>query len=247
MPIMSGLEAVAKIKEMDIKIPIVALTANVMPKDMAQYRASGMSDTVGKPFTTQELWKCLVKFISVKSYTAIDKQSESAEEEKLQKQLKLNFVKDNQNRYSEIVTAASSGDFKTAGRIAHTLKSNAGQLGEKELQELAAAMETAFLEGDNKPSDDLMQSFEAALKTVLNKLKPLLDEANERSKVKITDGAKIQEIIEKLEPMLVNKNPDCEDLLDDIYKIPGSEALAQCIETFKFKKALEELAKLKKG
>jgi len=218
-----------------------------MPKDMEQYRASGMSDTVGKPFTTQELWKCLVKFISVKSFTAIDKQHESAEEEKLQKQLKLNFVKDNQNRYSEIVTAAQAGDNKTAGRIAHTLKSNAGQIGEKELQELAAEMEASLLGGENKLSDDLLQSFEAALKTVLDKLAPILDEANEKNKVKITDGAKIKEIIEELEPMLINKNPDCEDLLDDIYKIPGAEMLAQYIETFKFKKALEELAILKEG
>jgi len=206
-----------------------------------------MSDTVGKPFTTQELWKCLVKFIAVKSYTVIDKQHESAEEEKMQKHLKLNFVKDNRNRYSEIVTAASAGDIKTAGRIAHTLKSNAGQIGEKELQELAAALETAYSEGENKPSDDLLQSFEAALKTVLDKLKPLLDEANEKNKVKITDETKIQNIFEELEPMLANKNPDCEDFLDDIYKIPGAEMLAQYIETFKFKKALEELAALKKG
>jgi len=247
MPIMSGLEAVAKIIELGVKTPIVALTANVMPKDIEQYRLSGMSDTVGKPFTTQELWKCLVKYIPVKSYTAIDKQQESAEEEKQQKLLKLNFAKDNQNRYSEIITAASAGDFKTAGRIAHTLKSNAGQIGEKELQGLAAALEAAYSEGENKPDDYLLQSFDAALKAVLARLMPFLDEANEKNKVKITDKAKIQGIIEELEPMLVNKNPDCEDFLDDIYKIPGAEMLAKNIEKFKYKKAVEELTILKKG
>jgi len=65
MPVMDGLEAASKILEMGVKTPIVALTANMMSSDLEHYRTSGMSDYLGKPFTAQELWRCLLKFIPV--------------------------------------------------------------------------------------------------------------------------------------------------------------------------------------
>jgi signal transduction histidine kinase len=62
MPIMSGLEAAEKIMALGLGIPIVALTANIMPDDTALYKTIGMSDCVGKPFTSQELWRCLLNY-----------------------------------------------------------------------------------------------------------------------------------------------------------------------------------------
>jgi PAS domain S-box-containing protein len=61
MPVMDGLEAAAKIIELDTGVPMVAMTANIMSDDRELYKASGMTDCVGKPFSSQELWHCLVK------------------------------------------------------------------------------------------------------------------------------------------------------------------------------------------
>jgi signal transduction histidine kinase len=63
MPVMDGLEATAKIMELNTGIPIVAMTANIMSDDVELYKESGMSDCVGKPFTSQELWHCLLKYL----------------------------------------------------------------------------------------------------------------------------------------------------------------------------------------
>jgi len=63
MPVMSGLEAATEMLNMGVKTPIIALTANVMPHDIEHYKEIGMSDHLGKPFTSQELWKCLVNNI----------------------------------------------------------------------------------------------------------------------------------------------------------------------------------------
>ena len=52
MPVMDGIEATRRIRALGgdfIKLPIIAVTANVMPDDIARFRASGMSDHVGKP------------------------------------------------------------------------------------------------------------------------------------------------------------------------------------------------------
>jgi CheY-like chemotaxis protein len=67
MPIMDGLEASALITELKTGSPIVALTANVMSHDKELYEKSGMTDSVTKPFRTQELMTCLSKYLGERS------------------------------------------------------------------------------------------------------------------------------------------------------------------------------------
>jgi len=63
MPVMDGIEATTEILKLGIGVPIIAVTANVMKNDIILYSKSGMSDCLAKPFTSLELWRCLVKFI----------------------------------------------------------------------------------------------------------------------------------------------------------------------------------------
>jgi len=63
MPVLDGFEATEKILELDPGIPIIAMTANVTLSDMAVYDTFGLSGFVVKPFTSQELWRCLLKFL----------------------------------------------------------------------------------------------------------------------------------------------------------------------------------------
>jgi signal transduction histidine kinase/CheY-like chemotaxis protein len=67
MPVMDGLDAAATIIKRGIETPIIALTANIMPADLKLYKANGMCDTIGKPFTSQELWNCLLKYLPLKT------------------------------------------------------------------------------------------------------------------------------------------------------------------------------------
>jgi PAS domain S-box-containing protein len=56
MPVMDGLEAARRIREAGVRdIPIVALTARVLPPDRAMAREAGMNDFVPKPFRPGEL------------------------------------------------------------------------------------------------------------------------------------------------------------------------------------------------
>jgi len=245
MPVMDGLEAALKITAMGVKTPIVALTANVMSNDLEHYRLSGMSDTIGKPFTTQDLWKCLVKYIPVESYSMIDKRLQSAEDDIAHKKRLINFTRNNQATYDEFLEALKTGDIKLAHRITHTLKSNAGQIDEKKLQKAAAAAEAMLSEGKNLLKEEQIKNLETEFKLVLEKLSPLLAENDTNNILKTSDAQKIRGIFERLEPLLKNRNPDCEDMLNEIYTIPGAEELAQLIDKFKFKQAFEELSKLK--
>ncbi|MCL2266325.1 MAG: hypothetical protein FWC17_01000, partial [Treponema sp.] len=48
--------------KLDTEIPMVAMTANIMAEDIEVYKASGIHDCLGKPFASQELWRCLLKY-----------------------------------------------------------------------------------------------------------------------------------------------------------------------------------------
>ncbi len=57
MPEMDGMQATEKIREhyTDTELPIIALTANVMPDEIDHYHAIGMNDHLGKPFDRDRL------------------------------------------------------------------------------------------------------------------------------------------------------------------------------------------------
>ncbi|MCL2051503.1 MAG: ATP-binding protein [Lachnospiraceae bacterium] len=63
MPVMDGMEAASKIAALETGTPIVAMTANVMTSELKKYKENGMPDCLGKPFTSQDLWQILVKYL----------------------------------------------------------------------------------------------------------------------------------------------------------------------------------------
>jgi len=260
MPVMDGLEATAKIIELGVGTPVVALTANIMSNDLERYRKGGMPDYLGKPFTSQELWRCLIKYLPVVSYSAVDGQQQTEDDKKTLNQLRLHFVKKNQNTFALLKQAVSEGDIKLAHRLVHTLKSNAGQIGEKRLQETAAVTEAALSErlqeivaapdtahpgGYDLFTSEYAGNLENELTAVLGKLTPLLIKPDSNSASEAVDTKKIFEIIKRLEPLLLKRKPDCMNLLDDIRTIPEAEELSRCVEDFEFLQAIEELSKLK--
>lgn len=55
MPVMDGWEASKKIREINLDVPIIALTADVMIENMDSLYDAGMNDCVSKPFNINEL------------------------------------------------------------------------------------------------------------------------------------------------------------------------------------------------
>ena len=64
MPGMDGTEAASIISGLNTGTPIIAMTANVPSSaNEANYKKCGMDGLISKPYTTQELWKCLLKYL----------------------------------------------------------------------------------------------------------------------------------------------------------------------------------------
>jgi len=238
MPVMGGLEAASKISSMGIETPIVALTANIMGSEMELYKENGMPDCLSKPFTSQELWRCLLRYFQPVSVSFIDEQRQAEDDKKFMKQLKNNFVINNKTTFDEIKKAADDGDIALAYRLAHTLKSNAGQIGEKQLQKAAADVEDMLKDGKNTLTEAKTVILETELKVVLSKLAPLFAEQSAEREIKSLSGKELFKLLEKLEAMLKNRNPECINMIGDLRAIPGSEELIRQIEDFEFKKAI---------
>ena len=171
MPVMDGLEASAKIKELDTGIPIVAITANIMLNDREIYKANGMNDCVGKPFTAQELWRCLMKYFTPISFMEDESgkvhNSNLENGMELQKQLQNIFVEDNQNKYEEITAAMETGNTEKARRLANALKTSAGQIGKIILRNAAFKVEDKLKNNKNHVTDEQLKILKTELDMVL--------------------------------------------------------------------------------
>lgn len=77
MPGIGGVEAVRQIRRREretgcARIPIVALTANVMTHQVADYRAAGMDDYVAKPINFERLYAALMQALAPASEPAAE-------------------------------------------------------------------------------------------------------------------------------------------------------------------------------
>jgi len=245
MPVMGGVEAASKIDALGTKIPIVAVTANAMDSDLDTYKKSGMCYCIGKPFSEQELWRCLLKHLTPVSVSPVNAIDQAQDNDILRKKLKASFIKNNRTKYDEITKGIEAGDIALAHRLAHTLRGNAGMIGKSELQNVAAEIE-ATLNGGAKPTAEQMKSLETELNTVLGELMPLFDEPEEQAEREFLPLEQILTLLTKLEFMLKRRNPECLDLLEDILSIPGAGDLARHMEKYDFKFAAQALDELKK-
>jgi len=249
MPVMDGLEASSRIIELKLGIPIIAMTANIMSNDMDIYKSSGMRDCVGKPFTSQELWRCLSKYFTPVNISETSAETQSAPDIEFHKSLQLYFLKSNSNKYEEITEALKINDIKLAHRLAHTLKSNAGQIGKTILQKAAEDIENDLKDGYNHTTGEHLEVFKNELNMVIKELSVLFSnyEPHEtQAIIKAIEPEKAVELFEKLEPLIRGGNPECLNFLDELRAVPGSEELIKQMDDFNFSEAYSLFTELKR-
>jgi CheY-like chemotaxis protein len=249
MPVMDGVEAAPKILALGTGTPIVALTANIMTSEREKYTALGMQDYLAKPFTSQELYRCLLKYLKPVGFAG-EGEEEKDRDGKLQQQLRNDFVTKNRGKMDEIRTALALGDIVLAHRLAHTLKSTAGLIGRPLLQHAAADVEDALKNGKKRVSDAQLAALDAELSATLNDLAPYGDDAatdmqQAGAATGVYDAQKARDLFAKLEPLLHSGNLESLNLVDDLRAIPGSGELIRQIEDVSFEEATKALAELR--
>jgi CheY-like chemotaxis protein len=252
MPVMDGLKAASKITGLQTGTPIVAMTANVMSQDRERYRINGMPDCVEKPFTSQQLWKCLLGHLKPVSTETTKNAAMDQADLFLQKRFQVNFLKDNQTIIDKIAAALEAGDMAVAHRLAHTLKGNAALIGKTRLQKAAADAEQ-ILKAGKPPAQKQMSLLKNELDVVLDELASVQATALAAAQTQaqaaglgIETPDKILAALEQLETMLKNRDPECMVFLDTIRLIPETEQLVRQVENFDFTPALMAISEIKK-
>jgi HPt (histidine-containing phosphotransfer) domain-containing protein len=244
---MDGLEAAAVISKLDAEIPIIALTANIMSNDRDTYQSLGMDDCVGKPFTSQELWRCLMRYLNPVGWMKEDAHHRDHADYQLRQKLINNFVKTNRDIMQHITAALNTGDLKRAHRLAHTLKSNAGQLGKTALQQIAEIVESKLTGETDLTTPHQLQILGMELNTVIDELLPMVQSVvNTTTAAEPLDAASILALCVKVESMLKESDPECLSWIDTLRLMPGSEELIDQMEEYDFKSAAKTLIELKR-
>lgn len=173
MPVMDGIEATSRIRAMGgvhARMPIVAMTANVMAEEVARFREAGMNDHIGKPFDPDELHALIDRFAvpdagdpavsddadgdgeepavairePVLQESALETLATIVGREKTARLLQT-FALEARRRLAVLdATQASTDDLASQ---THSLISLAGQLGFLELSQLCLEVEEAALAG----------------------------------------------------------------------------------------------------
>jgi len=173
MPVMDGYEATEKIAAFDLGIPIVAITANIMTHNNELYKESGMTGFLGKPYTSQELWQCLMQYFEPVSWQTEDETRHVRPDDDLYKKLAIMFMEKNRDIFITLEAALRAGDNELAFRLVHTLKTNAGQLGQTRLQQIGQDIANRLKKGEKEISPLKMQALENELNTVIDELTPI--------------------------------------------------------------------------
>lgn len=159
MPDMMGYELVKILRRrLPEDVKIVALTAQVLPDEVAQIKEQGFDDILNKPF--------LVSSFEAYFRTETDKREETRALLEADAELLAVFVTDTLNDIAVMETALYSGDTGRLGETCHKLASRLSQVGYKEVGQLARMLEYKFREGKLplKQTDQLIAQLKAIVK-----------------------------------------------------------------------------------
>lgn len=173
MPGMDGLTATRHIRALEhpsASVPIIALTANVLPQQVSEFRSAGMNDHVGKPFKQQALFAAIERWARKPDCVTPPGPSKSAVVDRATfaeaadslgpdatRRLLGQLAEELENRFGPAGMVLSRGD---VARSAHALVGMCGLLGFSTLSQLCSELERACEIGGDY--SDLLDSVHAA-------------------------------------------------------------------------------------
>jgi len=194
MPIMSGYEAAAIIRENDKKTPIIALTAAAMVEDREKVLDAGMNDHLSKPIDTAELYKkiahwCGISVKESKRSLSLNANKDAAildikyalnlvsGKKELLNTLLTKFLAQLDGEFSEIPKQLTQRDPAAAPSI-HALKGVSGNLGARALFSRCTRIDALLKEGESIP-DEEVRCYIEEVDVLKKQIKEAIDEKTE--------------------------------------------------------------------
>jgi PAS domain S-box-containing protein len=277
MPEMDGLEATRVIRSLPEgrDIPIVALSANAVAGARELFIEAGMNDFIPKPIDPGALNRVLLEWMPAhmtmkkdssqdfsdpgatdKTGSVIDEKvglKNSADDEALYRQLRVNFLEDHASDGERIAEALRAGNRVDARRLAHTLKGTSGLIGAPELREAAFEIEQTLAGSDLDPTADQMCKLDGKLSVVLDELRRTVPKAPDPERAPDSfDEEEAHSLMERLASLLTSGDTRSLELTDEIRRTLSPlgekcELLLKQMEEFDFYRANETLLSLRES
>ena len=178
MPVMDGFTAARRIRESEAadpgrRLPIIALTANVMNEDRELCIAAGMDAHLCKPLEPAQLSECLGRYLrSAAAPIAVNDIDLEALREltggdtEFERELVDTFVSSGDHCLADIVAALSINDLETIGQRAHALKGASANIHAHPLTVAASNLESAARRNSVHEIDPLVRELRERLQAV---------------------------------------------------------------------------------
>ena len=272
MPVMDGHTA-TRLLRADPRfqqIPIIAMTAHAMVEERQRCLEAGMNDHVTKPIEPEALFAALKRWVHTapeKAAARVDDNELPAIEgvdvagalkrvagnRKLYRNLLEQFVAKQGDAAAQIRAALEGGDAALAGRIAHTVKGVAGNLGIVGVQAAAEKVERAIREKSSLPGN-LQSELEAALQRAVEAIGPALSASSPAAPVEGPGRfdpeaasaaiARLKGLIEANDGEAVDALPELEHALAGTADRSHLDGLRDALGDFDFEKAGSLLAEI---
>jgi len=260
MPMMDGYEATTELRKESQydHIPIVALTANAMKKDIERAKEVGMQEHLGKPIDVQALYRLLLSYVTAKvDVSEIKEKNEKKDDIKdtlqhISKLKELN-VQDGMERvggntvlyrnilfdFSDIFRDSvtqfeiliKKGDMEGVSRLAHNIKGIAGNIGAESLFKLMELFETAR-EGENDFTL-LLHRYKEVFERLLSSIDTFReDEQNPRKKKNIIDQKYLDMLLETIVEKAKKRKPlACKELSEELQQYEWPQKYEDSLDT----------------
>jgi len=257
MPVMDGFKATKLIRTQDKEIPIIAITANAMKKDLQMTHKAGMNDHLSKPIEVNRLYEVLVKFISKKEVNENIIEQNSCEDvviphfRYIDTDLGLSHLAGNKKLYLKILNDFLDNfegvDLEKLEKekfeiTIHTLKGLSASIGATKLNVVVTKLNKTY-------SKELIIEFNQEMGAVLKELTSKLTKSDKKTKTiqtKTISDKEIDTLFKALGDAIKSSRPKkCKDVLEKFegYTLPQDQdeiftQIKHYLDKYKYKEAL---------
>ncbi len=183
MPVMDGFTATQRIRDSERRrgvkrLPIIALTANVMSEDRERCMAAGMDAHLGKPIEPAQLIDVLSRYLKAGAPApAVDREALrelTGGDIEFERELAETFVKSGDQCLAEIIAALEASDFDTVRKRAHALKGASANIHAVSLSQAASSLEMAARDNATPSIGGLVEELTEKLAAVNAELRQVI-------------------------------------------------------------------------
>ena len=184
MPIMNGYEAAQEIRKLSDRIPIVAMTADVIMGVKEKCEQSGIHHYISKPFDPDYFIKTIKdillnnKEINTQVFEILDLAvglKNIGGDKEIYHQILNEYFNENQDTLEKISQKISEKRYADASQIVHKVKSSSGSIGANKMYALAIKLQKALDEGNEDDIQRLTMKFTYVIRKLLEEIAKLLN------------------------------------------------------------------------